>query len=428
MKSKTLIKNNHYFSNMIIKQLPKLFFILFSGIFLQINAQVIRTGPPEPPLGKRWVLNPDFSDEFNGDTLNELKWLDHHPTWKGRAPGLFMSSQVSVKDGYLQIKGEKMEKDTIVDNSIFNIKGGAVVSKKTALFGYYECRVKAAATTMSTTFWFSGGGGKGPEGCDKYHQEWDIQECIGRQGDFDGKYFAKGMHSNAHYWYTGCDNEKKHDYRAAQVRFEDDKLASEDFHVYGGWWRDENNASYYYDNRLPKHQQFFDSISKKPMDKPMYMRLVCETYPFPWITLPTDEELDNPKKNTVKYDWVRAYKLVDAKKPNPNKTEIIDIYDEGIIFPSPIITRQYSKVLKIPFSYKANQDREIHILLKNNKGEKIYEDSFIAYAGYSNFEYLLKFKPKLDIYNKYTLTTMLHPIKKKKNLLDKNTLIINVIK
>ena len=54
-------------------------------------------------------MNPDFSDEFNGTALDATKWLDHHPTWKGRVPGLFMPSQVSVKDGYLQIKGEKMK-------------------------------------------------------------------------------------------------------------------------------------------------------------------------------------------------------------------------------------------------------------------------------------------------------------------------------
>ena len=386
-----------------------------------------QSGPPKPPMGKRWVLNPDFSDEFNGTELDKTKWLDHHPTWKGRAPGLFMPSQVSVRDGFLQIKGEKMEKDTVVGNATFYIKGGAVVSKKMAQFGYFECRVKAAATTMSTTFWFSGKGGVGPKGCDKYDQEWDIQECIGREGDFDGKYFASGMHSNAHYWYTECDG-KRHDYRAAQVRFEDEELASENFHVYGGWWRDENNASYYYDDRAPKHQQFFDSISKKPMDKPMYMRLVCETYPFPWISLPTDEELADDSKNTVKYDWVRSYRLIDALSPIKTKTDVIAIYDESVIFPSSIIELKSSEDLKIPLGFKANEDREIHIVLKDTKGKKVFEDSLTAYAGYANFEYLLTPESKLSVSENYSLTATINPIGDKKNFLDKNTLIFNLTK
>ena len=66
--------------------------------------------PPKPPLGKRWVLNKLYSDEFNGTELDRYKWLDYHPTWKGRAPGLFMASQVKVENGYLTIKGEKWTK------------------------------------------------------------------------------------------------------------------------------------------------------------------------------------------------------------------------------------------------------------------------------------------------------------------------------
>ncbi|TYA74642.1 family 16 glycosylhydrolase [Seonamhaeicola marinus] len=408
----------------IIKLFILVLLVSFGG---SLQAQ---SGPPKPPVGKRWVLNPDFSDEFNGNKLDETKWLDHHPTWKGRAPGLFMSSQVKVADGYLQLKGEKMKQDTLVKigskEVMFNIKGAAVVSKKTALFGYYECRVKAAATTMSTTFWFSGGGGKGPKGCDKYHQEWDIQECIGREGDFKGKYFASGMHSNAHYWYTHCDG-KRNDYRASQVRFEDTEVASKDFHVYGGWWRDEASASYYYDNQEPKHQKFYDKITDKPMDKPMYMRLVHETYPFPWISLPTDEELADDSKNTVYYDWVRGYELVDIKQSNNSKLESeIKLYDEAVFFDVPEINVLASKSLKIPLSYKANEDREIVLRLMNYDDKKVKEIRFLAYAGYANLIHDFKTDTKLKP-GKYKLISNLVPVGgDKKSVLDINTLVIHV--
>ena len=87
--------------------------ILILNMFLV--SLLLLAEPPKPPVGMRWVLNPDFSDEFNGSSLDTTKWLDHHPTWKGRKPGLFMPSQISVKDGFLQLKGEKMVKDTVVD-------------------------------------------------------------------------------------------------------------------------------------------------------------------------------------------------------------------------------------------------------------------------------------------------------------------------
>lgn len=270
--------------------------------------------PPLPPIGKRWVLNEDYSDEFNGTSLDNFKWYDYHPTWKGRSPGLFMASQVKVADGYLSIKGEKMTKDTVVNGETYNIKCGAVISKKqTAFFGYYECRLKASKTSLSTTFWFSNRNKfNGPKGCgDKYSQEWDIQECIGRAGNFQGSWFSAGMHSNAHYWYTDCSSVNT-DNRAPEVRFESNELASANFNTYGGWWKDENTASYYFNNGTEKSHSFYNAISPKPFPNPMGMNLVCETYPYPWIELPTDAELSDPQKNTCYYDWVRAYTLVDA--------------------------------------------------------------------------------------------------------------------
>lgn len=387
--------------------------------------------PPKPPLGKRWVLNLDFSDEFNGTELDTTKWLDYHPTWKGREPGLFMSSQVSVKDGFMQIRGEKMEKDTIIHaynrELTFNIKGGAVVSKKSAFLGFYECRMKASKTTLSATFWFSGKGGIGPNQCDKYGLEWDIQECIGRVGNFDGSYFAKGMHSNAHFWYTDCDG-KRHDHRAPQVRFEDDELASENFHVYGGWWRDESTASYYYDNGEPKHQKFYDEVMEKPFNKPMYMRLVCETYPFPWIELPTDQELGENSLNTVYYDWVRGYKLVDAAEPsNLKPKDQIEIYDETVMFDTAILELPSSKTVTIPFSYQTNSDRVIKMVLFNPDGKKVKSMVTSAYAGYANLEFPMELDKKMKAEKGYKLVSTLYKNSQlnKSDIIDINTLYIN---
>ncbi|MGQ1786049.1 hypothetical protein [Saccharicrinis sp. GN24d3] len=392
--------------------------------------------PPKPPKGKRWVMNRDFSDEFNGSALDTSKWLDHHPTWRGREPGLFMRSQISVADGYLQIRGEKMDKDTVIHaygkDLTYNIKGGAVVSKKSVFLGYYECCVKAAATTMSTTFWFSSGKGyDAPNGCDQYGLEWDIQECIGRNGDFKGSYFANGMHSNSHYWYTDCEGEK-HDYRAPQVKFEDRDLASKDFHVYGGWWHDETMASYYYDNGEPKYQKFYNKVSKKPFDQPMFMRLVCETYPFPWISLPSDEELADTAKNVVRYDWVRGYKLVDADDPigtgeTPPEKEI-NLYYEDVMLDAATIEATPSKTLQIPVCYKANQDREIHFTLKDAEGKKVASTMFTAYAGYANKVYNFNLNKKLSKKIPYTLTADIRPVNSDKpNILNASTVIVNVV-
>ena len=405
------------------------------GSLNSVQSQIVSSGPPEPPLGKRWVLNPDFSDEFNGTELDASKWFDHHPKWKGRVPGIFLPSQVSVKDGFLQIKGEKMKKDTLVTaygkELTYNIAGGAVVSKKATLFGYYECKVKAAATSMSTTFWFSTDGSeKGPNGCDNYGLEWDIHESIGRNGDFQGNFFANGMHSNSHFWYTDCEK-VKHDHRASAIIFNNPEVSSARFHVYGGWWRDEQTASYYYNNSEPKHQKFYDKVKEKPFDTPMYMRLVSETYPFPWIELPNDAELADPTKNVVYYDWVRGYKLVDVSdankdsKPDPS----IQLFNESVLFHSATLEVSSSKTIKIPLAYKALEDREIYLKLSDADGKKIAETKFVAYAGYANMEYDLKIDKKIEVKNGYSLLAKIRPlnIEKPKDI-DASTLIIHVVK
>ena len=66
--------------------------------------------PPIPPKGYRWILNEQFSDEFNGNQLDYSKWNDTFGDWEGRPPALFISEAISVKDGTLQIKSGILEK------------------------------------------------------------------------------------------------------------------------------------------------------------------------------------------------------------------------------------------------------------------------------------------------------------------------------
>ena len=108
--------------------------------------------PPIPPKGYRWVINVQFSDEFNGNSLDYSKWNDTFGDWKGRPPALFVPEAISVKDGTLQIKSGVLKK-RYKDYTIF---GGAVSSNTyNAHYGYYECKAKASKIAMSTTFWMS---------------------------------------------------------------------------------------------------------------------------------------------------------------------------------------------------------------------------------------------------------------------------------
>lgn len=378
-------------------------------LLLSISLNLL-ADPPEPPLGKRWVLNEKFSDEFNGMALDTTKWYDHHPTWKGRPPGIFLPSQVEVANGYMSIRGEKLPRDTVIRRDTFNIAGGAVVSRSTdAGFGYYECRFKAAATLMSTTFWFSSRRNfEGPEGCgDSYGLEWDVQECIGREGDFNGKYFAKGMHSNSHFWYRNCEGER-FDHRAPQVLFEDEKLASADFNTYGGWWKNEREATYYYNNGEGKSHVFYTEIMDKPFNQTMGMNLVSETYPFPWISLPTDEELADREKSICYYDWVRAYLLVDVDQAfqgadDPLKIHDRPMFEERVYFPEDFNCQVEEELLGFVLCFESKIGGPITVELSDEKGRVLSRGTFPVRGGYGKKSLHLGLDKKLKKNVSYSL-------------------------
>ncbi|MCF2946814.1 beta-porphyranase D [Paraglaciecola aquimarina] len=404
---------------------------LLPTLILTTICSSVLAEPPRPPLGKKWILNETFSDEFNGTELDKSKWFDYHPSWAGREPGIFMPSQISVQDGLMRIKGEKLKQDKVITSAdivtqegterTYSIAGGAVISKtETAYFGYYESRFKAAKTTMSTTFWLATRNWDfpGPKPCnDRYGLELDIQESIGRGGDFNGKVFAKGMHANGHFWYADCDG-KMQDLRSPKVTFKSDNLASDSFNTYGGWWHNESSASFYYNNSAPKFMRFYSEVKDKPFDQPMGVNLVSETYPFPWVELPNDQELADPAKNVAYYDWVRAYLLVDAKHEQTDKNISRSnplIYTESITINPTSVALIDNKNIEFLMEYKTNQARLLQIELRNAQGQVIAKSDITVQPGYAFLPYQLASRTKLSEHEQYSIYTSIKPLTSNKN-------------
>jgi len=191
-------------------------FSLFLPLFI---FQSIKADPPEPEVGTRWVLNSQYSDEFNGTSLDKKKWRNSYNGWEGRMPAKFIPKAVSVKDGYMQIENGIIKKKKEHKKTAYTIRGGAVQSlKKTAHYGYYECKFKASRINMSTTFWMSNGKvaveyptkKSGGINCEKdaFSQELDICESIGGKiTRSDG--FRKKMNFNTHFRYIDCNGGKE---------------------------------------------------------------------------------------------------------------------------------------------------------------------------------------------------------------------------
>ncbi len=381
-------------------------------------------GIPEPPIGKRWVLNEQFSDEFNGRKLDDKKWLDYHPNWKGRAPGLFEPQNVSLKDGMLVMQGSKMKKPQIIKSwdgkdIEYNISCAAVVSKTLdAHYGYYECRFKANKTTLSATFWLSTRGkgfyisgrlaDDGRPGT--VNQELDICECIGRSGDFSGKNFYKGMNANIHYWFTPNGGQKE-DIRATEVRLQrpDGQVPSDDFNTYGCWWRDSCSASFYLNNEQETTREFISKDGKIPFifPNPMGLNMVMETYMEPWVELPNERELSDPKKNCNYYDWVRSYILLDVDAPSTGKVDA-DIFKPQLRFtekPQKIdvidhTTKLGTYLIVVKAAYCASEDFTPILMIRDKANRTIASKSIKAACGYSHRE--LSIEAKLSLNETYT--------------------------
>ncbi|MFI3278240.1 MAG: hypothetical protein SNH28_05570 [Rikenellaceae bacterium] len=373
---------------------------------------------PQPTLGYRWVLNETFSDEFNGTTLDSSKWYDYHPTWYGRYPGYFLTENVSVADGTLQIKGSYLGEDSgkIAYGSEYTIGCGAVVSKSQAAhYGYYECCFKANKTTLSTTFWLStrtnypdDGTIPATLGTGTYQEELDICETVGRLGTLSGTSMAYGMNSNIHYWFTPSGGSST-DYATGstlQVR-DDNRMPSDDYNIYGCWWRDESNATVYYNNNSGIDKPFTNStIGTFKLPQPMGMNFVVETYGTSWIDEPTEDELVDPDKNVSYYDWVRSYTLESMTSAPTSTPEMSHIFTNQIALDESTIAVSSYGAFTFKVSYTAPEDSVIKMYLCNpSTGDVLMSSESNAYAGYGYMSIAIT-EPTEDLY-KYTVVVYL---------------------
>ena len=401
--------------------------LLTSLYFLPFN--IITFDPPEPEIGKRWVLNLQYSDEFDGNALDTKKWRNSYMGWKGRSPGYFSPDAISVKEGTLQIKNGVLDKT--VKHHVkgqYSIKGGAVQSlEKTAHFGYYEASFKASKIAMSTTFWMSNQKipvdfvtkiSDGNCQKDQFSQELDIAESIGGTIS-SGDKFKKNMNFNTHYRYIDCAGGKEKFYSAGNNAIEGNgqeinaQLSSEsweDFHIYGAYWKNANEVAFYSDNALIGDVQIRTDVVDEPFPRPMGINMVTETYD--WATpYPTNKELTDDTINTSYYDWVRSYSLVDInyeeEKTNNYSGEGAKIYIVEIrFFGKPSVA---DGVLKIPYVYKANTNKLLVFKVIDSKNKVVFETSFTLLSGYGKDIKTLEL-PTLETVKNYTflgeLTTL----------------------
>ena len=258
---------------------------------------------PKPSVAN-WQLVKGMSDEFNGTKVDQKKWQISGQGWIGRAPGLFVANNVSVDDGALQIITTTLEKPIEKQGKTYTHGGGYVGSYEGMTYGYYECRMKANKTFMSSTFWLINDK-RDASGCDKRTTELDIQECVG-EVTTDQQWAQKmldHMNSNTH----SRDIPKNCTISSGTLGAKEplNEMASDNYHVYGVWWKSKDEVLYFLDGK-------FHAKVKPAADFniPMHLRMVVETYD--WNPVPADGGMTADKVDrTTYYDWVRVWRLVD---------------------------------------------------------------------------------------------------------------------
>lgn len=394
----------------------------FLSVIFLIAAAVkpVVAQPPTPPEGFRWVVNHLYSDEFNGNSLDDTKWNDSFDGWKGRQPASFEKSSVSVSGGNMQIKNQPGS-----PQAGYSISGGAVQSKNiTAHFGYYECKFKASRINMSTTFWMSSKAGpetRTADGNDTYSQELDICESIGGAGNFSSD-FRKKMKFNTHYRLRKDPWPEPETFYSAgnnQVEIRDGDLVGgdaslgdteswEDYHTYGCHWRNAQEAAFYVDGRFIGVVNFRTDVVSDPFKDPMRINMVTETYN--WAKpYPTTAELNNDAINTSYYDWIRSYELVpiDQAVSGNNPTE--NIFDQSVAFNSFNSDQPAKTSYSFDLSYKANSDNDLYIIIRNPAGGVVATKKYAAYAGYGIDDYTITLPTALSN-GQYTVTTEIREV------------------
>lgn len=253
-------------------------------IFCISGSLLYAQNPHTDPKNKgKWKLNKEISDEFEGQLLDEKKWLiqgrngEYRSNWKGRAPSQFSTENVRLENGMLKIQSRwapdfnfypKPDKD---GRKYENITTAAVISKKMFTYGYMEIKCKAADASVTSAFWALGSGA-----------ELDVFEFSGHPSMPNKEHLHKEFWSSIHDW--GNKKGKSVWTNRLQLPWR----VADDFHVYACEW-DKNYLKFYADGQL------IHAVTKEEVgegwviNNPMSIWLDSEV--FPWHGAPAKTDL-----------------------------------------------------------------------------------------------------------------------------------------
>jgi len=261
------------------------------------------TAQPSCPLGPDWVLNTQFSDEFEGRHLNTAKWWDFNPTFHGRKPAYFERKNVEVRKGMLQLWARVQKPGEVtVENRVRGYDKyttATIKSKQRIRYGYFETRAKAMKASVSGAFWlYDPLDGPAKYSAGDFSEEIDIFEIFGKPAKKENEsvVFAT-VHRMETPYVEAIVKSKQAPMANKSFKTKVDFDFTEDYHVYGLLW-------------TPTEMKWFidgKEVFKRDNDyfkRPLHLMLDCEIMQA-WAGLP--DAADLPGKFEV--DYVRVWQM-----------------------------------------------------------------------------------------------------------------------
>jgi len=257
-------------------------------------------------MGVSWELVETMSDEFDGTVLDPAKWqsepVGNGWVWEGRPPGFFKADNVRLQNGKMKVTVSKLDEPVTHRGRHYTHQGAIVRSLNPGHVGwYFECRMKANQTVMSSTFWLM------TKGNHEKKLELDIQECVGRTTEETADWathWDQIFHSNL----IHRTNRHNPEEARSQAARRPETKNWERHYVYGAWWKSPEEIQFFLDGQL--------AYTLRPpvaWDVPAYIQMAVETYD--WNPIPGDGGLvenGTLEQRTTQYDWVRTWKPVGA--------------------------------------------------------------------------------------------------------------------
>jgi beta-glucanase (GH16 family) len=255
-----------------------------------------------------WEAVPVLTDEFNGDTLDAGKWIDHNPNWSGRHPAFFSPGNVSVKDGMLRLAARVEDPpETLTEKGYHTYSTASVRSRDRVLYGYFEVRAKPMRSILANAFWFycSDKSGCTPDEFDKLEDakwsEIDVFEIKGDHPEYRQTvpiavhcFFGPEFPGSRNWTAEEMHKLGRHDMNVWQAPF----APADDFHVYGMEW-DREKIVFSVDGKAVW------TVKNDLWHQPLHMLFDVET--MDWDGLPPTASLPL----YFEIDYVRAWRRKD---------------------------------------------------------------------------------------------------------------------